>query len=402
MPYDLDRVTDRSGSFSVKWDIAGDALPMWVADMDFQAPPEVIDAIKERAASGIYGYTLVPQEWRNACSSWWKKRHGLEIDPSWLIFAAGVVPAVSCIIRKLTKPGEKVLIQPPVYNAFYDCINNNGRTPLESPLILRESTAFGPGGCTMLEYDMDFADLEARMADPACTLMLLCNPQNPTGRIWTREELLKVGELAAANGVTVVSDEIHCDLCDPGFSYVPYASVSEACLKSSVTCLAPTKTFNLAGIMSSAVFAADQDLREKLANAIDTDGIGGAGCFAPIATIAAFEKGGPWLDELTAYIAENKRLLAEFLAKELPRARMSDGPATYLCWLDLTAFSEDDRPLQKHLKENAKLFLCAGSIYGDAGRGFMRINVACPRSMLIEGMKRLKAGIESFRQEAKA
>ena len=385
MTYDFDSRADRSGTFAIKWEADPNALPMWVADMEFKTAPEIIEAVEARAANGVYGYTDLPDEWRMAYAHWWQKRHGLEIDPDWLVFCTGVVPAISSMVRKLTTPAEKVLIQPPVYNIFYNCILNNGRTVLESPLKLVE-----------LSYEMDFEDLAEKMADPQCTLMVLCNPQNPSGRIWTRGELERVGQLAAENGVTVISDEIHCDLCDPGFEYVPFASVSELCRKISVTCVAPTKTFNLAGLNSAAVFAADPFLRHKVWRGINTDDVGEPGAFAPVATIAAFEKGEAWLNELCAYVAENKRLLAEFIARELPQIRLAEGHATYMCWLDCRKVSEDDVPLQKFLRSEAKLFVSSGSAYGPGGRGFLRVNLSCPRSMVEEGLRRLKNGILAF------
>jgi cystathionine beta-lyase len=243
---------------------------------------------------------------------------------------------------------------------------------------------------------MDFADLEAKLADPQCSLMILCNPQNPSGRIWSTEELAKVGELAAANRVTVISDEIHCDLCDPGYEYVPFAGVSETCRMCSVTCVAPTKTFNLAGLNTAAVFAADPVLRHKVWRGINTDDVGEPGAFAIPATIAAFTKGAPWLDQLRAYIAGNKKLLADFLAKELPQLKLIEGPATYLCWVDCRDVTEDDKALQAHLRKAAGLFVSPGSAYGEAGRGFLRINMACPRSMVQDGLERLRKGIETW------
>ncbi len=385
--YDFDTITDRSGTYAIKWDYAHGDLPMWVADMDFRTAPEVEAAIVERARHGIYGYTDLPDEWRNAYAGWWERRHGLKIDPKWLVFCTGVVPAISSMVRKLTTPAEKVLVQPPVYNIFWNCIENNGRVPLESPLVLKDG-----------RYEMDFADLDAKLADPQCTLMLLCNPQNPSGRIWTREELAKVGELAAKHGVTVISDEIHCDLCDPGFEYVPFASVSELCRDISVTCISPTKTFNLAGINTSAVFAADEKLRHKVWRGINTDDVGEPGAFAVPAAIAAFGKGEPWLKELCAYIAENKRLLGEFLAANIPEIKLIEGHATYLCWLDIRDLTEDDAAFQKFLRKNAGLFVSAGSAYGAAGKGFLRINMACPRALALDGFERMRKGAEEWKR----
>ena len=394
MPYDFDRIIDRSGTFAIKCDAAPDALPMWVADMEFETAPEVLEAVRQRAAHGVFGYTRFPEELREAYAHWWKERHGLGIEPGWVLFANGVVPAISSMIRALTSEGEKVLVQPPVYNMFYECITKNNRRVLENPLRLAEGQRSASDGA--LRYEIDFEDLEAKLADPECRLMLLCNPQNPSGRIWSRGELDRIWQLASKNGVTVISDEIHCDLADPGYEYVPFGSVSPECLKSSITCVAPTKSFNLAGLHSSAVFVSDPLLREKISRGMDTDGISGLNAFAPAATIAAFEKGGPWLDALCAYVAENKRLLAEFLAAELPQIRLVEGHATYMCWLDCRAVAEDDVPLQKFLRGEAKLFVSSGSAYGPGGRGFLRINLACPRSMVLEGLRRLKTGVLAF------
>ena len=384
--YDFDTITDRSGTYAIKWDIANGDLPMWVADMDFRTAPEVEAAIVERARHGIYGYTGLPDEWYSAYTGWWERRHGIKIDPEWLVFCTGVVPAISSMVRKLTTPAEKVLIQSPVYNMFWNCIENNGRVPLESPLVLKDG-----------RYEMDFEDLDAKLSDPQCSLMILCNPQNPSGRIWTREELARVGELAAAHGVTVISDEIHCDLCDPGYEYVPFASVSELCKEISVTCVSPTKTFNIAGLSSSAVFAADARLRHKVRRGINTDDVGEAGVFAVTAAIAVFEKGEPWLTELCAYIAENKRLLRDFLAENVPEIKMIEGHATYLSWLDVRALAEDDAPFQEFLRKEARLFVSKGSAYGAAGKGFLRINLACPRSMALDGLERLKRGADAWK-----
>ena len=411
MKYDFDKITDRSGTFAIKWDAAPGELPMWVADMDFETAPEVKAAVEERAAHGIYGYTDLPDEWRLAYVNWWKERHHLDINPKSLVFCSGVVPAISSMVRKLTTPAEKVLIQTPVYNVFYNCILNSGRQVLENPLKLVEGSdgaKYGNGSAdnnalredpgSGLYYEIDFEDLAARLADPQCSLMILCNPQNPSGRIWTREELAKIGELAKANGVTVISDEIHCDLTDPGYEYVPFASVSETCRQISVTCIAPTKTFNIAGLHSAAVFADDPQLRHRVWRGINTDDVGEPGAFAPIATIAAFTKGGPWLDELRGYLAENKKLFEDFLRTELPQIRLIEGHATYLCWLDCSKITQDDKALQVFLRKEARLFVAAGSAYGAAGKGFLRINIACPRSMAEEGFARLKKGIEAFRQ----
>ena len=407
MKYDFDKKIDRSGTYCYKWGNAPDGreLPMWVADMDFQTAPEVLDAVVSRAQHGIFGYTGVPDEWAAAYVSWWKKRHALELNADRLIFCTGVVPAISSIVRKLSTPAEKVLIQPPVYNIFYNCILNNGRQVLESPLKLRDGSPDGalrdgsPDGVALRDatYEIDFEDLEAKLADPQCSLMILCNPQNPSGRVWTREELAKIGELAAANNVTVISDEIHCDLCDPGTEYVPFISASDVCRKTGISCFAPSKTFNIAGLGSSAIYAEDPAIRHKVWRAVNTDEVGEPGAFAVQAAIAAFTKGEAWLEELRGYIFENKKLAASFIHEQLPEIKIVGGPATYLIWIDISAVTENDREFQKFLREKTGLRVSAGSDYGDAGKGFLRINLACPRSMVKDGLSRLKNGVEEYR-----
>lgn len=253
MKYDFDKLTDRRGTGSLKWDVPHGELPMWVADMDFETAPEIIRALQERAVHGIFGYHVVTEDWYEAYRSWWERRHQLEMEKEWLIFCTGVVPAISSTVRKLTTVGENVLIQTPVYNIFFNSIRNNGRNVLESPLVYKNG-----------EYSIDFADLEEKLADPQTTLMLLCNPHNPIGKIWDSETLARIGELCGKHHVLVLSDEIHCDLTDPEYRYIPFASVSRACRDNSITCLAPTKAFNLAGLQTAAVMVPNPVLRHKL------------------------------------------------------------------------------------------------------------------------------------------
>ena len=248
MKYDFDIVTDRRNTHSLKWEAADGELPMWVADMDFKTAPEILSAIKERVEHGVFGYSVVPESWYSAYRDWWKSRHHFDMDREWLIFCTGVVPAISSIIRKLTTPAEKVLIQTPVYNIFFNSILNNGRQVLESELRYKEG-----------EYEIDFEDLERKLADPQTALMILCNPHNPIGKIWDRETLAKIGELCKKHHVVVLSDEIHCDLTAPETEYIPFASVSKTCQENSITCIAPTKAFNLAGLQTAAVVVPDPD-----------------------------------------------------------------------------------------------------------------------------------------------
>ena len=289
MPYDFDQITDRRGTHATKWDVGPGELPMWIADMDFPTAPEIQAAIQERAAHGVYGYTDVPEAWYDAIAGWWRDRHGFSMEKDWLLFSTGVVPTISSVVRKLTTPGENVLTMTPVYNIFFHSIENNGRRVLESPL------AYAGGA-----YAIDWADLERKLADPQTTLLLLCNPHNPVGAVWDRETLERIGALCWKHHVVVLSDEIHCDLTDPGYAYTPFASVSDLCRQNSITCIAPTKTFNLAGLQTSAVAVPDGVLRHKVWRALNTDEVAEPNCFAAEAAVAAFTKGGPWLDALRA------------------------------------------------------------------------------------------------------
>ena len=382
MVYDFDAVTNRSGTNAYKWEIGAGELPMWVADMDFPTAPAVREAIERRAAHGVFGYSVIPPAWNSAIVAWWQQRHAVIFSPESVIFCAGVVPAISSMIRKLTTPAEKVLVQTPVYNIFFNSICNNGRFPVENPL---QRTADG--------YEIDWTDLEQKLSDPQVTLMLLCNPQNPGGIIWGREDLSRIGALCARYHVTVISDEIHCDLTDPGYDYVPFASASDTCRAISITCVAPSKAFNIAGLQGAAVIAADEALRHKVWRGLNTDECAEPNAFAIQAAIAAFTVGGEWLDALRMYIAANKAMVRVYLQQELPELTMVDGHATYLCWLDCRQISRDDLQLAADIRQKTGLFLSNGSQYGAAGAGYLRMNVACPRYMVEDGLDRLRRAV---------
>jgi cystathionine beta-lyase len=382
MVYDFDAVTNRSGTNAYKWEIGAGELPMWVADMDFPTAPAVREAIERRAAHGVFGYSVIPPAWNSAIVAWWQQRHAVIFSPESVIFCAGVVPAISSMIRKLTTPAEKVLVQTPVYNIFFNSICNNGRFPVENPL---QRTADG--------YEIDWTDLEQKLSDPQVTLMLLCNPQNPGGIIWGREDLSRIGALCARYHVTVISDEIHCDLTDPGYDYVPFASASDTCRAISITCVAPSKAFNIAGLQGAAVIAADEALRHKVWRGLNTDECAEPNAFAIQAAIAAFTVGGEWLDALRMYIAANKAMVRGYLQQELPELTMVDGHATYLCWLDCRQISRDDLQLAADIRQKTGLFLSNGSQYGAAGAGYLRMNVACPRHMVEDGLDRLRRAV---------
>lgn len=389
--FDFDTPVDRRNTGSLKWDVAENELPMWVADMDFPTAPAVRSAIEKRASHGIFGYSILPDAWENAYIGWWKSRHGVTFEKGSLIFCTGVIPAISSIVRKLTTPAEKVVVLTPVYNTFFNSILNNGRVVSECPLVYDEKTA---------AYSIDFAALEAALADPQASLMILCNPHNPIGKIWDMKTLAQIGALCAKHGVTVISDEIHCDLTDPGKSYVPFASVSEECRKISITCLAPTKTFNLAGIQTAAVAVSDRFLRHKVWRALNTDEVAEPNAFAVDAAIAAFTEGGEWLDALRSYLAENKAVAADYIKKNIPMLRAVPSDATYLMWLECTgkAAGHSDRAAT-FIRKNTGLYLSAGRVYRGDGQNFFRLNIACPRTTLQDGLQRLKKGLEEYERQ---
>lgn len=420
--FDFDTPVDRSGTWSLKWEEAGDALPMWVADMEFPTAPAVRDALQRRLEHGVFGYSIVPDAWNRAYVDWWSSRHGLAIDPSSLIFTTGVIPAISSMVRKLTTPAENVVIMTPVYNIFFNSILNNGRNALQSPLAYDHAAG---------RYTINWSDLEAKLADPQTTLMILCNPHNPTGMIWDRDTLARIGTLCVRYHVTVISDEIHCDLTDPGYKYVPFASVNEDCARISATCLAPTKAFNIAGLHTAAVMVPDPVLRHKVWRGLNTDEVAEPNAFAIDAAIAAFTHGGDWLDALREYLAKNKHEAARMVddynttAPADHHVTLIEGPATYLLWLDCSAFVHstndsnnttqqpvfDDTAVSSTsvnprfsntdelcdwLRRKYKVLFSPGAQFGGNGRTFLRINVACPRAQMYEGLKRLFTGLSAL------
>jgi len=381
MKYDFDYVKNRENTNSLKWDVKKGELPLWVADMDFETAPCVKLAIQKRAAHGIFGYSIVPDEWAESYVYWWKTRHHFEINPQWLIFCTGIVPAISTCVRKLTTPAEKVLIQTPCYNIFFNSIVNNGRVPLESPL-----------GFDRKNYFLDFQRLEKDLSDPQVSLMILCNPQNPTGNIWKKEELCKIGELCKKYGVTVISDEIHCDIVQPGQEYVPFASASETCAQISVSCIAPTKCFNIAGINSAAVVVPNEFLRHKVWRALNTDEVAEPNAFAMDATIAAFMHGADWLDELNLYLFENRKFAETYLSEHVPQFTVIKGNATYLLWVNV---HENGDAFAEKLREKTGVFINGGAEYGKTGEEFVRINLACPKSVLKDALERISKFVKT-------
>lgn len=385
MKYDFDKIVDRRHTNSLKWDVAEGELPMWVADMDFETAPGIRKAVEERAAQGVFGYAIDPDNWANSYINWWKKRHDFTMQKKWLMFCTGVVPAISSIVRKITTPAEKVLIQTPVYNIFFNSILNNGRQVLESRLEYDG-----------VEYHINWEDLESKLADPQTSLMILCNPHNPVGKIWDRETLARIGELCSRYHVVVLSDEIHCDLTDPGYSYIPFASVSETCRNNSITCMAPTKTFSIAGLQTAAVSVPNPFLRHKVWRGLNTDEVAEGNVFAAIAAAAAFETGEEWLDELRDYLLGNKQLVARFVTEKIPQIKVLPSKATYLLWLNVSSLGYPSVELCEKIREKTGLYLSEGEEFGGDGKDWLRMNIACPRSVVEEGLNRLKTAVEEI------
>ena len=380
--YDFDKVTDRRKFNTVKWDMAEGSLPMWVADMDFECAPQIRRAVEERAAHGIFGYSYVPTEYFEAVSDFFYRLTGYRHDPESMVFSTGVVAIISSVVRKLTTPAEKVLIQAPVYNIFYNSILNNGRVVVSSDLVYENG-----------EYHIDFADLEEKMSDPQTTLMILCNPHNPVGKIWSREELARIGELAYKHGVRVVSDEIHFPLTDPKKTCIPFASVSDICRDNSVTCVSASKAFNLAGIGAACAIIPNRQLCHKVWRGINTDEVGEPNAFAIDASIAAYTCCDEWLAEVREYIYENKLYCYDFIEKNIPGLKVVRGEATYLMWVDVSNYTSDSVKLQEEIFEKTGLYVSEGAEYGECGRAFLRINLATTRANVIDGMNRLKKAL---------
>lgn len=378
MKYDFDKTIDRRATNSYKWDSAPEGvLPMWVADMDFRTAPAIIDALQKRVAHGIFGYTRVPDAYYDAVTSWFSRRHGWDIDREWIIYTSGVVPAVSAVIKALTVPGDKVIVQTPVYNCFFSSIRNNGCEIVSNPLRRTADT-----------YEMDFDALERCATDPRAKVMLLCNPHNPAGRVWTPDELTRLGNICLRNGVTVVADEIHCELVYQGFKYTPFASLSDAFLHRSVTCVSPSKAFNIAGLQIANIVAFDNDLRSRIDKAININEVCDVNPFGVAATIAAYNEGEEWLNQLVDYLHGNYEAMAEFCRRELPEFPITRLEGTYLVWMDCSSLGMPSDTLEHALLDDARLWLNAGTMYGAEGEGYMRWNIACPRSVMLDGLNR--------------
>lgn len=385
MLYNFDKMTNRMDTNAYKWDVGPGELPMWVADMDFETSPAIVEALQMRLIHRIFGYTTVPDAYYDSVAGWWVKRHRYSIQKEWIMFCTGVVPAISSIVRKMTKVGDNVLVLAPVYNIFYNSIKNNQREVLVSELVYEDH-----------RYSIDFDDVEKKLANSDTTLMIFCNPHNPIGKVWDHEVLEKLGKLCIKHQVLILSDEIHCDLTYPGYRYIPFASVSEEIAQNCIICVAPTKTFNLAGIQTSSIIVPNPEIRKLVHRGINTDEVAEPNAFAIDASISAYTEGEPWLHSLLDYLMTNKQYLEHFLASQLPELRVIHSEATYLAWIDCRNVTHNASELCKFIREETGLYVSEGAIYGGNGHEFIRLNYACPKERLVDGLERFKKGIEAF------
>lgn len=389
MEYDFSRPTERRGTDSYKWDSApeADIIPLWVADMDFETFPGITEALQRRVAHGIFGYTRVPEAYYEAVCNWFGKHHGWHINREDIIYTSGVVPAVSAVIKALTLPGDQVIVQGPVYNCFFSSIRNNGCEMVSNSLIYNKEE---------LRYEIDFDDLERKLAHERARLMLICNPHNPGGRVWTRDELTRVAELCHKYGVRVVSDEIHCELTLYDNEYVPFGSLPDELSRGSITCCSPSKAFNTAGLQIANIVCRDAEVRNRIDRAININEVCDVNPFGVIALQAAYsDEGYEWLTQLRAYISSNYDLLRERFARELPKCKVMRMEGTYLAWIDCSELHISSDEIEEMLMHENKVWVNAGSMYGTEGAAFIRINMACTSELLNEGITRIVNGLSN-------
>lgn len=381
MKYDFDEIIPRRGTNSVKWDVAKEdgVIPMWVADMDFQAAPCILQALKERMDHGVFGYTLVPNSYYESIISWFDRRHQWHIDRNWILYTSGVVPAISAIIKALTEPGDKVLVQTPVYNCFFSSIRNNGCTTAENALVRKGNS-----------YEIDFDDFERQAADEKTKVFLLCNPHNPAGRVWTPDELSRMNDICLKHGVQVISDEIHCELVMPGYKFTPFAAVSKACQDNCITTNSPTKSFNIAGLQIANIITNNDTIKRKIDRAININEVCDVNPFGVIALQAAYNEGESWIDQLNLYLWENYKVLKDFFQEHLPKLQVLKLEGTYLVWVDISATGLKADELTNELLQQGKVMVNSVTLYGKTtGADYLRLNIAMPRSLMLEALQRI-------------
>jgi len=381
MKYNFDEIVDRTNTMSCKWDLRknDDILPMWVADMDFKTAKPIIDAITKRAQHGIYGYSVFTEELYCSIIGWFNRRHNWNIEKSWISFSPGVVAALHAFAKIFVKPGEKILMNSPVYYPFFGAAKINGIEFVNNNLVYTNG-----------RYEIDFDDFEKKAQDPAVKLFYLSSPQNPGGRVWTREELIHMGEICTNNGVIIVADEIHCDLILSGNEFTSFGTLPQKIVDNSIICVSPSKTFNIAGLQISCIIIKNEEMKEKYDSYMKSTGYGEANVFGLHGVIAAYNEGDEWLDSLIEYINGNLEYLREYMAENIPQIKVMVPDATYLVWLDFKELDKDSEYLHKLLKYDGKIWLDEGYLFGKTGEGFERINIACPKDVLKEGLQRIK------------
>ncbi len=380
--FNFDKEIDRRHTFSLKWDVQDNELPMWVADMDFEVAPPLKEALIKRAEHGIFGYSIIPDEFFLSIINWYTERHHFEINKEWMIYSNGVVAAISSMVRRLTSPGDQVLIQSPVYNIFYNSIINNKCHVLSNDLVYENG-----------KYEIDFDDLEKKLAAKETTLMILCNPHNPIGKIWNVEELRKIGHLCHKYNVKVISDEVHCEIVNPGLEYVPFLSIDNVCQEVGIACISISKTFNMAGMQSACVIVPNKKTFAVVERGLNTDEVAEPNAFSMLANITAFSQCGEWVEEMKQYVFENKQIVYDFIKKELPLLHVVESEATYLMWIDIQKYHEDSVFFCQMIREKTGLYINDGAEYGENGRHFIRINIATTKKRLYDGLSRLKKAL---------
>ena len=410
MKYNFDEIVERRGTHCVKWDESpsDEVIPLWVADMDFKAAPQILEAVKKRAEHGVFGYTVVEEDYYVAVINWFRRRHNWRIHREEILYTTGVVPAMSVAIKALTMPGEKVLILSPDYNCFFSSVRNNGCEVLETSLIRGHEGTGARGLENSLEaesnlvpphlrttvpptFSIDWDDFEAKCSDEKTTVFLLCNPHNPTGRVWTKEELERMNDICLKHNVKVVSDEIHCELMMPGHTFQPFAAVSEACRKNSVILNSPSKSFNIAGLQIANIIVSNPSWRRLIDRAININEVCDVNPFGPVALIAAYNESEDWIDELNQYLWGNYTVLCDFIGKNLPLWKVCPLEGTYLPWVDVSALGIPVERLCNSLLAEAKVWINPGTMYGpESGKGYVRFNIATQRTRLIEALERIK------------
>lgn len=389
--FESEHVVDRKNTASIKWDEVEkayeeeDILPFWIADMDFKAPQPVLAALQERVQHGVFGYTSRTDTYDQAIMDWLEKRHRWSIEKDWICHAPGIVPALSFIVQIFTEPEDEILIQPPVYHPFYQVTRENGRKLVQNPLKLEHN-----------RYVIDFEDLESKLKTHSVKLFLLCSPHNPVGRVWTKEELQKLGELCRQYNILVVSDEIHFDLVFKPFTHTPFASISEELAQRSIICTAPSKTFNLAGLQTSNLIIPNSELRERFKRFLSVNFLGLTNTFGQLATEAAYRAGEEWLENCLQYLQENLNFLMKYIAEHIPTLKVIKAEGTYLIWIDCRGLNMDDQRLRLFMRHEAKVAVNEGVMFGEGGSGFIRMNIACSRALLEEGLSRIKKAVDQL------